>query len=246
MPRVLVVDDNPLTLLFFEHALAAIGLACTTAGGGVDAIGLAAATRFDLLIIDACMPEIDGIGVLRGIRRGGGASNDARALASTAASACDHAPLLEAGFAGVVPKPITLADLRIVIGTHVHRTVSTEADLVQDWLDDARARATVGDDAGVVDALRGLLAIELDGLPDEFARLAAQRDLQGMADRLHRLAASAGLCGATALEREVAALRAAVTGQGSQGEAALARLLATCAETRRAINAAVARSGSTP
>ena len=246
MPRVLVVDDNPLSLRFFEDALAAIGFECMTADGAADAIRAADAYRFDLLLIDARMPDMDGAGTLHAIRTGCGASRDAPALASTAASAQAHPPLRAAGFEGVVQKPISLGELRVALAAHLPRADLADRLVGTTCLDEPRALACAGDDARIVSALRGLLLIELAGVPGEFERMSAQGDARGMSDRLHRLAASAGLCGAVMLERAVESLRDALAGGHRDPDAALARLRVACADTQRAISAAAGPSTSTP
>jgi CheY-like chemotaxis protein len=237
MPRVLVVDDNPLSLRFFEDALSTLGLACTVAGSGAEALRQAALTCYDLLLIDACMPGMDGIAVLGNLREGRGASRSAPALASTAASAQAHAALRAAGFVDVVPKPIALSALHALLAAHLPGWNTEVFSRDSACLDDPRALAATGGDRSIVRALRGLLVLELDAVPDEFRDLAERKDIGGMNDRLHRLAASAGLCGAASLGRAVDALRNVLTANEPARDAALERLLAACAETRLAVGA---------
>ena len=246
MPRVLVVDDNPLSLRFFEDALAALGIECTTASGGGEAIRIAAGSRFDLLLIDARMPDMDGARVLSEIRGGGGASRDTPAWASTAASPSAHPALGAAGFDAVLQKPISLRELRVALAAYLPRRDLHGSNSASACLDDPRALAVAGDDETIVRALRGLLLLELDGVPGEFRDMSERHDVRGMAERLHRLAASAGLCGAVALERAVAALGDALDGDPRTRDAALTRLLAACVETQQSISATGASSASTP
>ena len=248
MPHVLVVDDNPLTLHYFSDALAAIGIESTRAGQGALAIELAAQQRFDLLLIDARMPEIDGKQTLHAIRSGGGASCNAPAIATTAADGVAHADLLGAGFAEVIIKPVALTTLRASLARQRVSATAAEADARADspaMLDDAHALAATGEDAAIVTALRGLLVGELDLLPAECAEFARNHDRGAMRDRLHRLAASAGFCGATALATSVEHLRLALDDSGDM-QRALTLFLATCMATRTALDGAAAGAALRP
>lgn len=229
MPRLLVVDDNPLTLHFFRDALATLGIECDTAASAAEAIERAAASAFDLLLIDAHLPDMHGARLLEHIRAGEGASRRVTALATTAATGTD-AGLLAAGFADVLKKPIGVATLHARLRRHLAVSVRGTC------LDEGGALDALGD-ARLIAPLRGLLARELETVPGEFSALARLGDLSGMRDRLHRLAASAGLCGAVTLGAAIAELRAALAAEGPCNPEALAAFLAACAVTHDAIAA---------
>lgn len=226
-PRVLVADDNPPSLRFLEAALHDIGCVPLAVTDGVAACEAATAATFDLLLLDARMPGLGGADALARIRGGGGPSCTAVAIATTAAPEADvRAALLAAGFAEVLHKPLGLAELRTALArflpTHGH---------TDDGLDDAQALAAAGGDQAIVDALRGLLAGELDALPAEIAALAARGDADGLRDRLHRLDASAGFCGVPALAAANTRLRAALA-TSPWPEADVASFLKVCAAMR--------------
>lgn len=225
-PRVLVADDNPPSLRFLEAALHDVGCLPLAVADGVAACEAAAAATFDLLLLDARMPRLGGADALARIRGGGGPSCTAVAIATTAAPEAEvRAALLAAGFAEVLHKPLGLAQLRTALVRHL----PTQGQA--DELDDARALAAAGGDRAIVDALRGLLAGELDALPAEIAALSARRDADGLRDRLHRLDASAGFCGMPALAVASAHLRAALAASPWPDDA-LASFLSTCAALR--------------
>ena len=236
MPNVLVADDNPVSLQFFADALAQLGMHCGLANDGLEAVAQAGQTRFDLLLLDARMPGLDGSQALAQIRAQPGPSREAVALASTAdASGATRAALLQAGFAEVVAKPVTVATLRAALARHLpdlRGDRPTDAPSSAASLDDRSALAAVGGDAKIVAALRALLVAELDALPAELTGLQARNDIAGLRDRLHRLDASAGFCGAPALARAGATLRAALDAHGDWPHAACAEFLAACVDVR--------------
>lgn len=239
MPSILVADDNPVSLAFFADALARLGVDCVSANDGLEAVAQAARTRFDLLLFDANMPGLDGDAALARIRRSESVSHDTPALATTAdASASVRAALLAAGFAEVIPKPIALEALRSALARHLTMLAPGAAptdDAASVSFDEAQALAAAGGDAGIVSALRGLLAAELDALPAELASMAVSADFAKLRDRLHRLDASAGFCGAPVLSAAGAKLRRSLDVESGWPHAAAKDFLATCAAVRAAL-----------
>lgn len=220
-PRVLVADDNPLSLRFLADASKSAGWLVSVAADGAEAVAIADETACDLLLLDLRMPRVGGIQALARIRDGG-ASRHAVALATTAAVASDADDAVrEAGFASILRKPLTVAALHSALAQHLPGAA----------FDDAKALSAAGGDLAIVAALRRLLAAELQALPDEIARYAAARDAAALHDRLHRLDASCGFCGVPALADAARHLRAALAG-GGWPPPAFERFLRECASVR--------------
>jgi len=68
MTHILVVDDKEGMREFFEIFLSKEGYQVSAAGRGEEALQLARAARFDLVISDIKMPGIGGIALLKGLR----------------------------------------------------------------------------------------------------------------------------------------------------------------------------------
>ncbi|HKR65939.1 MAG TPA: response regulator [Thermoanaerobaculia bacterium] len=64
---VLVVDDDPATLVLLRKVLAQAGFAVDVAGGGAEAMTLALTRKYDAVLLDLVMPPPDGFAVLRQI-----------------------------------------------------------------------------------------------------------------------------------------------------------------------------------
>jgi CheY-like chemotaxis protein len=60
-PLVLAVDDNPVGLTVLRHALQRHHLRVECATGGREALEMAARRRYDLVLMDLQMPDIDGL-----------------------------------------------------------------------------------------------------------------------------------------------------------------------------------------
>jgi CheY-like chemotaxis protein/HPt (histidine-containing phosphotransfer) domain-containing protein len=225
-PLILIADDNPLSLRFLVEALAAGGYDCVAAEDGNAALRHGRTSAFDLLLLDARMPGMDGGEVLAHLRSQAGPSRDAIALATTAASdAAAIATLRAAGFVDVLPKPIGTDALRNAVARHLHESVPAGD------LDDEQARRAAGGDEGIVASLRGLFSVELEALPAQIATFAAGNDMAALRERLHRLEASAGFCGAPALARAISAVRASL--DGTQWPAASVTTLLEVSERTR-------------
>lgn len=71
MPRILVVDDEPLMREMLTRYLARRGYAVTTAADGAQAMESLKRSRPDLIILDLRMPVKDGLEVLEALRQEG-------------------------------------------------------------------------------------------------------------------------------------------------------------------------------
>jgi two-component system NtrC family sensor kinase len=66
--RLLIVDDEPGIRDVLEVVLSGSGYAVSTANNGAEAMNLIGANKFDLVISDMCMPEMDGEKLYEAIR----------------------------------------------------------------------------------------------------------------------------------------------------------------------------------
>jgi CheY-like chemotaxis protein len=114
--RVLVVDDVELNLMVARAMLGSLGAKVISAGGGSLALTELARERFDLVLMDCHMPEIDGYEVTRRVRQSNG-PNAKTPIVALSASAFeeDRQRALEAGMNDFAPKPIELNGLRTVL-----------------------------------------------------------------------------------------------------------------------------------
>lgn len=110
---ILVVDDNDTNLRIASLLLSKFGLDVTTATSGAVALEICATDRFDAIMLDVVMPDMDGMETLRRLRSDPGGLN---ALTPTIAltaklAAEDMARYAAAGFDSVAGKPINVMEL---------------------------------------------------------------------------------------------------------------------------------------
>jgi two-component system, sensor histidine kinase and response regulator len=105
--HILVVDDNAVNQLVARSMLLHLG--CTTvtiAGNGLEALAACAAQRFDLILMDCQMPEMDGLEATRVLRARG---VDTPIIAVTASgTAFGRKTCVSAGMNDFLPKPVEL------------------------------------------------------------------------------------------------------------------------------------------
>ncbi|MEW6671283.1 MAG: response regulator [Thermodesulfobacteriota bacterium] len=66
--KVLTVDDSPSVRKLVEFTLKAKGFGVNSAGNGLEALELMAKERFDAVILDINMPQMNGLEFLQKIR----------------------------------------------------------------------------------------------------------------------------------------------------------------------------------
>lgn len=67
--KILVVDDEPSIVTLVKFNLEKSGFEIITAHDGRQAVELCNATKFDLMVLDIMLPELDGIEVLKELRK---------------------------------------------------------------------------------------------------------------------------------------------------------------------------------
>jgi CheY-like chemotaxis protein len=122
--HILVVDDNATNRMVAQALCEMFDCTCESATDGVEAVEAARGGRFDLILMDIKMPNMDGVAATRAIRALAGPVSGVPIIALTAnADPDDAAEYLAAGMSGVVEKPMKpehlLAALQQALGENV-------------------------------------------------------------------------------------------------------------------------------
>lgn len=127
--RILVAEDNATNQYLVRALLEREGHRVTTVRDGAEAVEAARAGDFDVILMDAQMPVMDGASATRAIRASGRPCADTPIIALTAnALATDRQVYLAAGMSDYVTKPIELAALNSALAraARSRRAVSAE------------------------------------------------------------------------------------------------------------------------
>ena len=115
--RILVAEDEPAIADFIEHGLRAEGYAVAVASDGGQALKQALAEDFALIVLDRMLPGLDGIALLRELRR---IKPDQRVIMLTARSGIDdRVEGLDAGAVDYMTKPFAFDELAARVRAHL-------------------------------------------------------------------------------------------------------------------------------
>jgi len=197
-PKVLLVEDDPITRAFLHVATQALDVEIDLAASMQEALVLADTACYRAFLLDACLPDGSGAELLVRLRQ---ISPDVPALAHTAVT--DEAQLQrlrDAGFNAAVSKPLSAANWQAA----VRALLALQPHFAIPLLDDAAALKVLGHHPDDLNALRGLFAGELQ---KQIKALEHAQNGQNDADiksELHRLSASCGFVGAARLAADIA------------------------------------------
>jgi PAS domain S-box-containing protein len=218
--RILLAEDNRVNQIVASEVLAKHGYSCDIVENGRKAVAAVSAGKYDLILMDCSMPEMDGFEATRQIRLAESAAPSPRtpiiALTANAING-DRERCLEAGMDEYVSKPIDPRGLIKAIQTCLVRSgpgaptpaIETAAvaaetspaiagDLTPPIAIDAVINRCMGDAATVASILA---EFERQAATDlmEIKRLIGDGDCEGTARLAHSLKGVAGILSADAL-----------------------------------------------
>jgi two-component system, sensor histidine kinase and response regulator len=157
--RILVVEDNQVNQLLATVLLSKAGHRIDIAANGLEALGAVSSRRYDLILMDVQMPEMDGIEATKRIRAMAGAARDIPIIAMTAnAMKGDRERLLAVGMNDYVSKPIDKGQLFLAIASCMGIAPTAP---IADTADAARAAVS---DAGATASAEAAMLAMLDSL----------------------------------------------------------------------------------
>ena len=192
---ILVVEDNAINRLVLKEMLLGLEKDVTEASNGQEALRIATQRKFDLIIMDISMPELDGIETTRRLRRDMGPNADTFILGLTAYGREEYRGQAEdAGMNEFETKPIRFDTLsRFLEGLQSRQLEPAEnaglidheiADELRDVLGEARFDSTLN-----------ALFSDLDNCLEWFAMQRTEEDLKAAAERAHKLRGGASMMG---------------------------------------------------
>ena len=121
MPKkVLIFDDDPLNRRFFKDVLTSEGYDAIAIEKADEAASRAREEMPDLIVMDMCMPEIDGIEATRRLKQDEELA-DIPIIGVTALARVDHIGLAsDDGFAECLRKPVSIPGLLRSVGRRLN------------------------------------------------------------------------------------------------------------------------------
>lgn len=119
--QILAVDDEPINLRLLSHQLGQIGWSHLTADGGPSALEKVASSRVRLVLLDVMMPVMDGLSVLRELRKNQTREALPVVLVTAKGLPSDRLEGLNAGANAYVKKPFSLNQIRTLLTRLIRR-----------------------------------------------------------------------------------------------------------------------------
>ena len=126
--RILLAEDDPRLLKSLMHIFEANKYAVDGVGNGTDALAYAQSGEYDGLVLDIMMPGLDGIEVLKRLRREGITTPALFLTARTEIS--QRIEGLDAGADDYLPKPFSTAELLARVRAMLRRKENYVPDLL--------------------------------------------------------------------------------------------------------------------
>jgi DNA-binding response OmpR family regulator len=120
MTRILVIEDDRSIRMGLEDTLTAKGYEVEAVGRGIEGAERASSGRFDLVVLDVMLPDIDGFEVCRRIRTSR-ARKVAIIMLSARGAELDRVRGLELGADDYVTKPFSLMELLARVASVLRR-----------------------------------------------------------------------------------------------------------------------------
>lgn len=241
---VLLVEDTDYNALAATAVLSRLGLSCERARTGEEALRLFGQKRFNLVLLDRNLPDMDGTEVARRMRAVESDGLQAVLLAVTAyCTAEDRKLCLDAGMDAFVGKPLTPEKLRRVLLNTSRRLLATApVDIPADLpaaakeVDTSMLRFLGDDDAEGLDSQIDRFIEVLGEHERELEQAAAARDEDAMVAAAHRIVGQARMIGGGTLGEEAGRLEKA---SRAHDDAAYGELLQCVVREIRATTAAL-------
>ncbi len=126
--KILIAEDHQVNRILLQHLLAAYGYQADAVANGIEAVAMCDRRKYDLVLMDVQMPEMDGVEASRRIRERARSDQRPRIVALTATALEDErSRCLKAGMDDFVTKPITVQTLGALLADAFAAT-ETRAD----------------------------------------------------------------------------------------------------------------------
>ncbi|MFN4761821.1 ATP-binding protein [Gillisia sp. Q332] len=117
--NILVVDDESSQLALSKELIKSVGMNCDTAADGAEALTKLESRKYDLVLTDIQMPEVDGFQLVKAIKESPKYAQTPVLAVSGRTNVSSNA-YSAAGFSGNIIKPYKPSDLLLEIGKILH------------------------------------------------------------------------------------------------------------------------------
>ena len=238
---ILLVEDNAINRVVANEMLAKLGHSCLEAHNGAEAVEMANLRRFDCILMDISMPDMDGVEATRRIRSSGGPNATTPIFAVTAhAMPADVDRFLSAGMEDVLVKPLGLDRLETLLQKNkVRHSEDRDGPPYLDSVVCDDLRSMIGDNK--FHELMQQFIAEMDSAAQNLLSAQANSDPVILKQEVHKLAGSASILGASRLRQLLNSIETCLDNQEMENSKELSAQVSACwQETQAAIEAVLA------
>ncbi|MEQ1833153.1 MAG: response regulator, partial [Candidatus Eisenbacteria bacterium] len=244
--RVLLAEDNDVNRLMIRRTLEKFGHTVTEAADGVEAVLATREHPFDVVLMDAQMPELNGFEATQRIRADEVSTGRRLPIVALTAHAMqgDRERCLAAGMDDYLTKPIEterlLATLERVAATEPTAAAPSPPEsspLGSDAYDEAQALRFMGGDRELLTEAIDLHLSTAAAWLERMRRALDEHDLPELGRQAHRAKSELALVGGTRASDAAQQLnRVALAGTAASAAAALSQLETAVAELHEALH----------
>ncbi len=207
--RILLVEDNPVNQKVALTVLERLGCRVDLAENGLIALERGAVERYDAILMDATMPELDGFEATRALRRAKGPNQHAPIIAMTAlAMRGDRERCLEAGMDDYLQKPITRRSVAEALRRYLPMATVSSTEMKQlagvegaSILDPNHLWNAAGGDMTLIKEIIDMTLADAPARMSEVDEALDNDDLPRLVDRIHALSGIAASVGGRELRQ---------------------------------------------
>jgi len=212
--HALIADDTSVMAKLLAGTLTRLGYSFDRAENGREALRMASQTRYDVILMDILMPQMDGLAATHAIRRLPGERGDVPIIAvSTKMSGPEVESYLAVGMTDVIKKPVNGISLQALLDKHLKsdadctaatsdREIWQRGDTDRDELDILNWDTLNCYGALFKSGMTGILQDFLHAAPPliaEMGKAVANRDAERICMFAHQLKSTAEVFGAETL-----------------------------------------------
>lgn len=119
LPTVLIVDDHGDSLLLLSYIFEDLGYSTIQGSSGREAIDLTAKHQPDLILLDILLPDMNGLTVIRHLRKLPGMQRTPIIAVTALVSKLDRSKIIAAGFTEYLSKPYMIDDVADVVNQYL-------------------------------------------------------------------------------------------------------------------------------
>lgn len=202
--KILIIDDHPTNRLLVSQQLAFLGHKVTTAKSGLDALSLLVAQRFDFIITDFNMPDINGLDFTARYRKQEHDEHRERTVIIGLTADARQEQIqnaIEVGMDDCFFKPVSLDEIKACLATHYYGQILNKTVSAADVA--ARIDEMLGGlTASNTDLMLHLIQEFIRATNDDIAMLSLasnDEDSRRFLDHLHSIKGGAKIIGADRL-----------------------------------------------